>query len=99
MASGPITTSWQIEEGKVEAVTDFVFLGSKSTVDSDCSHEIKSVRLLMTPWTAAYQVPLSMGFSRQEYWSGVPLPSPRLWLTHLTFENFTKVHDHVSSLT
>ena len=34
------------------------------------------VRLLATPWTAAYQVPLSMGFSRQEYWSGVPLPSP-----------------------
>ena len=29
----------------------------------------------MTPWTAAHQVPLSMGFSRQEYWSGVPLPS------------------------
>ena len=34
------------------------------------------VRLLATPWTAAYQVPPSMGFSRQEYWSGVPLPSP-----------------------
>ena len=33
------------------------------------------VRLLATPWTAAYQAPLSMGFSRQEYWSGVPLPS------------------------
>ena len=31
----------------------------------------------MTPWTAAYQAPPSMGFSRQEYWSGVPLPSPR----------------------
>ena len=31
--------------------------------------------LLATPWTAAYQSPLSMGFSRQEYWSGVPLPS------------------------
>ena len=29
-----------------------------------------------TPWTAAYQTPLSMGFSRQEYWSGLPLPSP-----------------------
>ena len=29
-----------------------------------------------TPWTVAYQVPPSMGFSRQEYWSGVPLPSP-----------------------
>jgi len=33
-------------------------------------------RLLGTPWTAAYQAPPSMGFSRQEYWSGVPLPSP-----------------------
>ena len=32
--------------------------------------------LLVTPWTAAYQAPLSMGFSRQEYWSGVPPPSP-----------------------
>ena len=32
--------------------------------------------LFTTPWTAAYQAPLSMGFSRQEYWSGVPLPSP-----------------------
>ena len=31
--------------------------------------------LLATPWTAAYQAPLSMGFSRQEYWSGVPLPT------------------------
>ena len=34
------------------------------------------VQLLATPWTAAYQAPLPMGFSRQEYWSGVPLPSP-----------------------
>ena len=34
------------------------------------------VRLLATPWTAAYQAPRSMGFSRQEYWSGMPLPSP-----------------------
>ena len=33
-----------------------------------------------TPWTAAYQSPPSMGFSRQEYWSGVPLPSPSQWL-------------------
>ena len=32
--------------------------------------------LFTTPWTAAYQAPLSMGFSRQEYWSGVPWPSP-----------------------
>ena len=34
------------------------------------------VRLLATPWTAAYQAPPFMGFSRQEYWSGVPLPLP-----------------------
>ena len=40
---------------------------------------LSRVRLLVTPWTAAYQAPPSMGFSRQEYWSGVPLPSPR-WL-------------------
>ena len=37
---------------------------------------LNRVRLFATPWTAAYQVPPSMGFSRQEYWSGVPLPSP-----------------------
>ena len=35
---------------------------------------LSRVRFLVTPWTAAYQAPLSMGFSRQEYWSGVPLP-------------------------
>ena len=44
MASGP-TTSWQVEGAKVEAVTDFLFLGSKITVD-DCSHEIKRQLLL-----------------------------------------------------
>ena len=43
-----------------------------------CS-EVKSlshVRLFVTPWTIAYQAPLSLGFSRQEYWSGLPFPSP-----------------------
>ena len=45
MASGPIT-SWQIEGGKVEAVTDFIFLGSRIPMDSDCSHEIKRHLLL-----------------------------------------------------
>ena len=40
MASGPIT-SWQIEGEKLEAVTDFLFLGSKITVNGDCSHEIR----------------------------------------------------------
>ena len=45
MTSSPIT-SWQIEGEKVEAVTDFIFLGSKITADGDCSHEIKR-RLLL----------------------------------------------------
>ena len=45
MASSPIT-SWQIDGGKVEIVTDFIFLGSKITVDGDCSHEIKTHLLL-----------------------------------------------------
>ena len=40
MASGPII-SWQIEGEEVDAVTDFLFLGSKMTVDGDCSHEIR----------------------------------------------------------
>ena len=56
-----------------------------------CKVKVKSlscVRLLETPWTAAYQAPPSMGFSRQEYWSGVPLPSPNMLYT-LTLNNVT----------
>ena len=45
MASGPIA-SWKIERGKVETVADFIFLGSKITLDGDCSHEIKRHLLL-----------------------------------------------------
>ena len=41
---------------------------------------LSRVRLLATPWTAAHQAPLSMGFSRQEYLSGLSLPSPKGWL-------------------
>ena len=52
MASGPLT-SWQIDGGKMERVTDFIFLGSKITVDSDCSHEIK----MLTPWKKSYDKP------------------------------------------
>ena len=51
---------------------------------------ISRVRLLATPWTAAYQAPPSMGFSSQEYWSGVPLPSPifiLLYIKQVTKEN------------
>ena len=49
MASGPIT-SWQIDGRRVETVADFIFLGSKITVDSDCSHEIKT----SAPWKKSY---------------------------------------------
>ena len=52
MESGPIT-SWQTEEEKVVTVTDFIFLGSKSTVDGDCSHEIKT----LVPWKESYDKP------------------------------------------
>ena len=43
------------------------------------SEVIQSCLTLAIPWTAAYQAPPSMGFSRQEYWSGVPLLSPGTW--------------------
>ena len=48
---------------------------------------LSHIQLLATPWTAAYQAPLSIGFSRQEYWSRVPLPSPICYLgwSYLSF--------------
>ena len=54
MASGPIT-SWQIEGEKVEAVTHFIFLGSKITVDGDCSQKIK--RCLLASLKKSYDKP------------------------------------------
>ena len=41
---------------------------------------LSQVPLFAAPWTAAYQAPSPMGFSRQEYWSGVPLPSPIIYI-------------------
>ena len=46
---------------------------------------LSRVWLLATPWTAAHQAPRSMGFSRQEYWSGLPLPSPKMRLNYTYF--------------
>ena len=62
MASGPIT-SWQIDGEKVEAVTDFIFLGSKITMDGDYSHEIKRHLLLGRKTMANLLLLLSL-FSR-----------------------------------
>ena len=61
MASSPITL-WQIDGGKVEAVTDFIFLGSKITVDCGCSHEIKT----FAPWKENYDQP-SQYIKKQRY--------------------------------
>ena len=49
---------------------------------------LSHVWLFTTPWTAAYQAPPSMGFSRQEYWSGVPLPSPSASVRSIQFLSF-----------
>jgi len=54
MAFSPITP-WQIDGETMETLTDFVFLGSKITVDSDCSHEIK--RRKAAPWKKSYGKP------------------------------------------
>ena len=51
------------------------------------------VWLLVTPWAAAYQAPPSMGFSGQQYWSGVPLPSPKKFL----FISYSTIHYFMSS--
>ena len=49
-------TSWQIDGGKVETVTDLIFLGSKITADSNCSHKIKR-KLISSPWKKSYDKP------------------------------------------
>ena len=58
----------------------------------------QSCPTLATPWTTAYQAPLSMGFSRQKYWSGVPLPSPKNKVTFLIFLNHDFRSQNVSGL-
>ena len=57
---------------------------------------LSRVRLFATPWTAAYQAPPSMGLSRQEYWSGVPSPSPMLMDTYRN--KFSEVRKFVFAL-
>ena len=52
MASGPIT-SWKIDGETVETASDFIFFGSKITVDGDCSHEIRT----LTPWKESFDQP------------------------------------------
>ena len=63
---------WSTEEGKGKPL-------QYSCLENPMKVKVKSLsraRLFATPWTVAYQAPLSMRFSRQEYWSGLPFPSP-----------------------
>ena len=62
------------------------------------SEVAQSVRLLVTPWTAAHQAPPSMGFSRQENWSGVPLPSPDSSYPVLKTEGALYKHSFILSI-
>ena len=62
---------------------DFVFKGCKQYLSKEALYyrkvkgkSLSHVRLFATPWTVAYQAPRSVGFSRHEYWSGLPFPSP-----------------------
>ena len=70
MASGPIT-SWQIEEGKVEAVMDFILLGSKTTGDGDCSHKIKT----LAPCKKSYDKPIQHTKKRRHHFADKSLYS------------------------
>ena len=67
MASGP-TTSWQIDGETVETVADFISLGSKITVDGDCSHEI-------TPWKESYDQPRKHIEKQRHYFANKGLSS------------------------
>ena len=67
MAPGPVT-SWETDGEAVGTPADFIL-----EVEVEA---LSHVRLLATPWTVAHQAPPSMGFSRQEYWRGLPFPSP-----------------------
>ena len=64
MASYPIT-SWQIDGETMETVTDFIFLGSKITADSDCSHEIKT----LAPWKKSYGPPRQHIIKQRHYFA------------------------------
>ena len=71
-------SSWPWDQTCISCIAGG-FLTTEPPREAEEGVKVKSLshgRLLATPWTAAYQAPPSMGFSRQEYWIGVPLPSP-----------------------
>ena len=66
MACGPIT-SWQIDGGKIETVTDFIFLSFKIIADGDCSHDIKK---MLAPWKKSYDQPIQHIKKQRHYFAG-----------------------------
>ena len=82
MATSPII-SWQIDGETMETVTDFIFFGSKTTANGDCSHEIKT----LAPWKKSYDQP-RQHIKKQRHYSadkgpyrqGFGLPSGHVWL-------------------
>ena len=78
MTSGPVT-SWQIHGERMETVTDFIFLGSQITVDSDCSHEIK--RCLLAPWKKSYDQ-LRQHIKKPRHYFANKSPSKLLFLQY-----------------
>ena len=86
MVSGP-TTSWQIEGEKMEAVTDFIFLGSKITANIDCSHEIQRCLLL------GYEKPRECMKKQRHYFANkgptsqsYGFPSSHVWMWELDYK-------------
>ena len=62
-------TAWTLDHWTTREAPTYHFLEEEVKL-------LSCVQLFVTPWTVARQAPLSMGFSRQEYWSGLPFPSP-----------------------
>ena len=69
--------NWKLSQMQLERLTNKQKLKTPANLDF-CIHaqSLSCVWLFATPWTVAHQAPLSMGCSRQEYWSGLPFPSP-----------------------
>ena len=81
-SSPPGSRPWDSPGKNTGVGCHFLLQCMKVKIESEVA---QLVRLFVTPWTVAYQAPPSMGFSRQEYWSGSPLPSPS---THIIFKQF-----------
>ena len=89
MASSSIT-SWQIDGETMKTVTDFIFLGSKITVDGDCSHEIKK---MLAPWKKSYDKPRQHIKKQRHYFANkgpssqsYDFPSSHVWMWGLDYK-------------